>query len=78
MLYSLQSSSEYEVYIVASDRGDPVLSASVQVTVTIDDVNEFAPVFQYPKDDFPDGTYTVSTLSTARAGKCLYRALKEV
>ena len=55
--------------IIATDKGDPPLSASVLVTVAVDDVNEFAPEFQYSKEDFPDGVYTVETLSTARAGQ---------
>lgn len=64
----MQTSSEFEVYIVATDRGDPVASTSVLVTVVVDDVNEYAPEFQFPEEDFPDGVYTVETLSTARAG----------
>ena len=54
--------------IVATDRGDPALSTSVLITVAIDDINEFAPEFQYSEEDFPDGEYTIETLSTARAG----------
>ena len=57
------------MYIVATDRGDPARSTSVLVTVTVDDINEFAPEFQYSREDFPDGVYSVETLSTARAGE---------
>ena len=66
---SLQTASEHEVYIVATDRGDPVRSTSVLVTITVGDINEFTPEFQYSREDFPDGVYTVETLSTARAGE---------
>ena len=66
---NLQDSSEHEVYIVVTDKGDPTLSASVLVTVQVDDVNEFSPVFQFSEEDFPDGEYRVETLSTAREGK---------
>ena len=54
---------------MATDRGDPARSTSVLVTVTVGDINEFAPVFQYSSEEFPDGEYTVETLSTARAGE---------
>ena len=54
---------------MATDRGDPALSSSVLVTVVVDDVNEFAPEFQFSEEDFPDGEYRVETLSTARAGR---------
>ena len=55
--------------IVATDRGDPALSTSVLITVAVDDINEFAPEFQYSEEDFPDGEYIIETLSTARAGR---------
>ena len=56
------------MYIVATDRGDPRLSASVLVTVLVEDVNEFNPEFQFSEEDFPDGVYTIETLSSARTG----------
>ena len=65
---SSQSSSEHVLFIVATDKGDPMRSTSVQVTVNLEDINEFAPVFQF-SEDFPDGVYTVETLSSARSGK---------
>ena len=67
--FSPQTVSEHEVFIVATDRGDPVRSTSVLVTVAVDDINEFSPEFEYSEEDFPDGVYYIETLSTARAGE---------
>ena len=44
-LSSQQADDTVVVTITAKDKGEPSLSNSTVITVNVDDVNEFAPVF---------------------------------
>ncbi|XP_031809271.1 protocadherin alpha-C1 isoform X2 [Sarcophilus harrisii] len=47
-----EQTSEYQVTIVASDGGSPQLSTRRTVTVFVDDVNDHAPSFPLPQQEF--------------------------
>ncbi|XP_055958819.1 protocadherin-9-like [Patella vulgata] len=46
-----ESTNRYVISVVATDMGEPPLSSSVQVVVTVNDMNDQSPVILYPNDE---------------------------
>lgn len=56
-----ETAAEHQILVIATDRGHPALSTVANVTVLVDDVNEFAPVFSMQ-------VYTRETVFTTTIG----------
>lgn len=68
--------AEYlRVLIIAEDGGVPMLSAIHTLTLQLDDINEFPPVFEQPsyetsvQNTAPAGTYLIQVTATDRDGR---------
>lgn len=63
------------VQIIAEDGGVPQLSDTSPLTLQLDDINEFAPVFEElsykisAQTTAPNGTYLIQVLATDRDGR---------
>ena len=56
-----ETAAEHRILVIATDRGFPALSTVANITVLVDDVNEFAPVFSMQ-------VYTRETVFTTAIG----------
>ncbi len=63
-LFQSTPSDELVATILAIDRGTPPLTASVNVTLILRDINDFAPMFTQP-------AYSTTTISNAPIGTTL-------
>ena len=79
-LFSLQATSQYTVNIVAEDNGNPRLSNTSIITVSLTDLNEFSPKFiaslEIYQTDFDSTStppvYEASAVYTVDIGKILH------
>lgn len=61
--------------IIAEDGGTPMLNATHTLTLQLDDINEFSPVFEQPsyetsaQNTAPPGTYLIQVTATDRDGR---------